>query len=186
MLRPSFQGGMASIGQAVDPALDAIEPAIDIVQQDLAGVRIVRLEVANPSRASGHRRRTGECLLPISCHDRGARAAAGDRVATAALMFRHQPRALFRITARAYRGGCHQHLDIAGSVSWTDDAGFHTRSVSPFPGAKALSEQGALSSIGGGGAGSALAASILLPCGPPSVPGHRAAASPDRYSEDRE
>jgi prepilin-type processing-associated H-X9-DG protein len=52
------------------------------------------------------------------------------------------------------------HLSPAGSVSWTDAAGWHSKSVSPFPGATALTP-------GGGGqvliAQQSLLLSILLP-----------------------
>jgi prepilin-type processing-associated H-X9-DG protein len=52
------------------------------------------------------------------------------------------------------------HLSPAGSVSWTDAAGWHAKSVSPFPGSTALTP-------GGGGqvllAQQGLALSIILP-----------------------
>lgn len=52
------------------------------------------------------------------------------------------------------------HLSPAGSASWTDAAGWHSKSVSPFPGATALTP-------GGGGqvmvAQQAMLVSILLP-----------------------
>jgi prepilin-type processing-associated H-X9-DG protein len=41
-----------------------------------------------------------------------------------------------------------QHLGPAGSVAWIDDAGYHCKSVTPFPGAKLLSEPGMISSAG--------------------------------------
>jgi prepilin-type processing-associated H-X9-DG protein len=54
-----------------------------------------------------------------------------------------------------------QHLAVAGSVAWTDDAGYHEKSVSPFPGSKLLSEPGLVA--GYAPATSGLMASILLP-----------------------
>ena len=53
-----------------------------------------------------------------------------------------------------------QHLSPAGSVSWTDDAGWHMRAVSPFPGSTLLAaDTGGMMSM----QSSALMASILLP-----------------------
>jgi hypothetical protein len=46
LLRPSLERGAAGIGQCVDAALDAVEPAIDVVQQDFRGVRNRGFEVA--------------------------------------------------------------------------------------------------------------------------------------------
>lgn len=53
------------------------------------------------------------------------------------------------------------HLTPAGSISWQDDAGFHKKSVTPFPGANIVSEQGAV--MAGGVGFGALGTSILLP-----------------------
>jgi hypothetical protein len=47
LLRPTFERGTAGIGQHIDAALDAVEPAIDIVQQDFWGVRNGGLEIAH-------------------------------------------------------------------------------------------------------------------------------------------
>jgi prepilin-type processing-associated H-X9-DG protein len=55
-----------------------------------------------------------------------------------------------------------QHIAPAGSATWVDDAGVHTKSVTPFPGAKVLSEPGMFSSVGGVGTG-AVALSVMLP-----------------------
>lgn len=52
-------------------------------------------------------------------------------------------------------------MSPAGNVSWTDEAGWHSRGVSPFPGAEAFSGMGMLQSQGP--ATSALMTSILLP-----------------------
>ena len=49
----------------------------------------------------------------------------------------------------------------AGSVSWTDDAGYHLKAIEPFPGASVIGSAQGLSS--GGIGESALMASILLP-----------------------
>jgi prepilin-type processing-associated H-X9-DG protein len=53
------------------------------------------------------------------------------------------------------------HLSPAGSVSWSDATGYHKKSVTPFPGANLVSEQGAMMAVGVGGA--SLGTSILLP-----------------------
>jgi prepilin-type processing-associated H-X9-DG protein len=52
-------------------------------------------------------------------------------------------------------------LDAAGAVSWTDDAGFHLKSVSPFPGSTALAADPVTAYMSG--AGPAIMASLLLP-----------------------
>jgi len=49
----------------------------------------------------------------------------------------------------------------AGSVSWTDDAGYHLKAIEPFPGASVIGSAQGLST--GGIGESALMASILLP-----------------------
>ncbi len=51
-----------------------------------------------------------------------------------------------------------KHLGPAGSVSWMDDAGWHMRSVSPFPGSELLASDPSLSV-----AAPALGVSVLLP-----------------------
>jgi prepilin-type processing-associated H-X9-DG protein len=55
-----------------------------------------------------------------------------------------------------------QHVDVAGSVSWSDDAGFHSKRIVSFPGALLLSEQGSATMLSGVGS-VALGTSILLP-----------------------
>jgi prepilin-type processing-associated H-X9-DG protein len=52
-------------------------------------------------------------------------------------------------------------LDAAGAVSWTDDAGFHLKSVSPFPGSTALAADPVTAYMSG--AGPALALGVLMP-----------------------
>jgi prepilin-type processing-associated H-X9-DG protein len=53
-----------------------------------------------------------------------------------------------------------QHLSPAASVSWTDDAGWHLRGVSPFPGSTVLgAETGGMMDV----QSTALMASIMLP-----------------------
>jgi len=51
-----------------------------------------------------------------------------------------------------------EHLGTASSVSWTDDAGWHSKSVSPFPGSEVFATEANLLV-----AQQALAVSILLP-----------------------
>jgi prepilin-type processing-associated H-X9-DG protein len=54
-----------------------------------------------------------------------------------------------------------EHLAPAGAFAWVDEAGYHVKSVSPFPGSKMFSEAGMMSTAGVGG--TALGISILLP-----------------------
>ena len=113
LLRPALQRGVSGVGQYVDAAFGAIEPAIDIVQQDLRRVGNFGPQIAHPSRALRQRRRAGQRLLAIGRHDRGARAAAQRRVALAPLVLGDQPRALLRIAARARGRRLDQHLDVS-------------------------------------------------------------------------
>src|SRR6267142_2600356 len=105
---------MPGIGQHVDAALGAIEPAIDVVLQDLRRVGNLRLEVAHTPRPSRQRRRAGQRLLAIGRHDRRARAPAQRRVALAAPVLGDQARALLGVAARAGRGRFDEYLDVAG------------------------------------------------------------------------
>ena len=52
LLRPAFQRGMTGIGQHIDAALGAVEPAIDIVQQDLSGVGDIDPQVLQAARTA--------------------------------------------------------------------------------------------------------------------------------------
>jgi len=56
-----------------------------------------------------------------------------------------------------------QNLKPAGGASWSDPAGFHAVSISPFPGSLLVSEQGSISSMGVGGGAGALMASLIPP-----------------------
>src|SRR5204863_761759 len=47
LLRPALQRGAAGVAQHIDAALGAVEPAIDIVQQHLAGVGNVGAQIAH-------------------------------------------------------------------------------------------------------------------------------------------
>src|SRR5580692_3619321 len=76
VLRPALQCRAAGIGENIDAALGAVEPAIDVVQKYLWRVRNPGLQIAHPARALRQRRGTGQRLLTIGGHDRRARAAA--------------------------------------------------------------------------------------------------------------
>ncbi|MGD0462682.1 MAG: DUF3352 domain-containing protein [Tepidisphaeraceae bacterium] len=52
-------------------------------------------------------------------------------------------------------------MEPAGAVGWSDDAGFHFRTIEPFPGANGLGSAQAMANMGMGQ--SALVASILIP-----------------------
>ena len=51
-LRPTFQRGTSGIVKSIDAALSAIEPAVDVVEEDFRRVGDVRLEVADATRAA--------------------------------------------------------------------------------------------------------------------------------------
>ena len=55
LLWPAFQRGTTGIGQHVHAAFGAVEPAVDIVQQDLSGIGNGRSEVANAAGPRGKR-----------------------------------------------------------------------------------------------------------------------------------
>jgi prepilin-type processing-associated H-X9-DG protein len=57
-------------------------------------------------------------------------------------------------------GKLQSHLSPAGAVSWTDDAGFHFKSVEPFPGSSALASDPSVAALY---AQPAAAMSVLLP-----------------------
>src|SRR3984885_13604239 len=84
LLRPALQRGMSGIGQEIDAALGAIEPAVHIMLQNFRRIGHLGLEVAYPPRSLRQRRCAGQRLLAIGGHDRRARAAAQRRVALAA------------------------------------------------------------------------------------------------------
>ena len=50
LLRPAFQRGMSGIGQHIDAALGAVEPAIDIMQQDFSGIGNFSPQILHTSR----------------------------------------------------------------------------------------------------------------------------------------
>lgn len=52
LLRPAFQCGMPGIRQHIDAAFGAIEPAIDIVKQNLAGVRNIGAQLLHSPRSA--------------------------------------------------------------------------------------------------------------------------------------
>lgn len=54
-----------------------------------------------------------------------------------------------------------EHLSPAASMTWIDDAGYHSKTISPFPGAMMFSEPGIFSSIGPAIGGTTMA--VLLP-----------------------
>ena len=51
LLRPALQRGAARIRQLIDTAFGAVEPAIDIVQQDLAGIGTVLAQIPHLLRS---------------------------------------------------------------------------------------------------------------------------------------
>ena len=55
LLRPPFQRGTPRIGQAVNAALGAVEPAVKVVLHDLGRVRNIRLQLAHLARTQRQR-----------------------------------------------------------------------------------------------------------------------------------
>ena len=114
LLRPAFQRGPSGIGQDINSALSAVEPAINIVQQDLRCVGNLGLEIAHAPRSLRQRRGAGQRLLAIGRHDRRPRAPAQRRIALATLMFGDKARSLPGVAVRTCGGWFDNHLDIAG------------------------------------------------------------------------
>src|SRR5271170_5253325 len=83
---PASEGGFAEGGQAVMAGLGALEPAIDIAQQDLAGVGGCGAQIARAAGAGAQPCGAGEGALAIGGHDRLAGRAAGRGIAVAARM----------------------------------------------------------------------------------------------------
>src|SRR5665213_213244 len=115
LLRPALQRGMSGVGQDIDTALGAVEPAVDVVQQNFRRVGNLRLEIAHPPRPLRQRRGAGQRLLTIGGHDRRPRAAAQRRIALAAPVLGDEARAFFWIAARACGGRRDQHFDVAAA-----------------------------------------------------------------------
>jgi hypothetical protein len=127
-LRPAHKRGPTGLGQPVDPALDASEPAIDIAVKDLGSVRDRRSELPRASRAFRQLGRAGERVLAIRRHDRPARSSAFDRIATPAPVLVDETGSAAGILARRRRGRADQHLDFAVRE--------HSEQAKPEPSAK--------------------------------------------------
>src|SRR6185437_1477543 len=110
---PADERGLSFGGEHVDAALDAGEPAIIIVQQDLRCRWYLDPELARPSRAGRQRRGAGERLLAVGGHDREPRAAAQRRVAAAPVVLVDETRAAPVVAARLPRAGLDQDIDAA-------------------------------------------------------------------------
>src|SRR5689334_17659475 len=82
-LRPALERGASGLGQSVDAAFGAIEPAINIVKQDLSGIRKALAQIAHALRSVRQRGGAGESLLPVRRHDRRPRRAAHRGIADA-------------------------------------------------------------------------------------------------------
>ena len=77
-LRPSLQRGSAGVGQGINSTLNAVEPSIDIVEEDFSGVRSFHSEIPHAAWTGSHCGCANQCLLAIRCHDRRPCAAAGN------------------------------------------------------------------------------------------------------------
>ena len=113
-LRPPHQGRPSRIGQLIDAASGPREPAIDIVLQYLGCVGDGGPQISRRLRTIPEQGGTGERLLAIGGHDRRSCAAAGNRIAEAALVFAHEPAALLQVAARPPGAGFYQQLDVPG------------------------------------------------------------------------
>src|SRR5436190_6916368 len=115
LLRPALQRGAAGVRQLVHAAFGAIEPAIDIMQEDLSGIGNLYAQVAHALRAIRQRRCARQRLLAIGGHDGCARAAADGGIADAFPVLGDEARALLWIAAWRGRRRLDDHLDIAAA-----------------------------------------------------------------------
>src|SRR4051812_25227397 len=99
-LRPAAKRRPALRGQSIDPTPDPLEPAVDIVQQDLGCPRARRAQFQGAPRPFAQRSRTRQRLLPVGGHDRDFRGAAERWIAEPAAMLVEKPRAAFGVAAR--------------------------------------------------------------------------------------
>jgi hypothetical protein len=102
-------------GQAVLAGCAALEPTIDIAQQDAAGIGRGAAEVARPTGTAAQLLGAGEGPLTIRGHDRLAGRAAGRRIAQAQRVFGQEPRAAPPIAPRLVGTRLGQHLDAIPS-----------------------------------------------------------------------
>ena len=127
-LRPAHKRGPTGLGQAVDPALDASEPAIDIAVKDLGASGIDALRSRGRRRALRQLGRAGESALAIRRHDRPPRSSAFDGIATPAPVLVDETGSAAGIFARRRRGRANQQLDFAVRE--------HSEQAEPEPSAK--------------------------------------------------
>src|SRR5262245_24194460 len=73
---PSAERACALLRQAIDAALYAIEPAIDIAQQDLGCIRNNGPDLARATWTFQQRGGTRQCLLAVCGHNRHFRHSA--------------------------------------------------------------------------------------------------------------
>src|SRR5579871_3162622 len=69
LLRPALQRGAPRFGQTIGATLNAVEPAVDIVQQNFRRVRNSRLEFTHLARALRQGRCTSKRPLAVGRHD---------------------------------------------------------------------------------------------------------------------
>src|SRR6202041_1471477 len=62
---PSLQRRLAELGEPIDAALGALEPAIHVVQQDRTGIRRDRAQIARAAWPGAQQRGAGERPLAI-------------------------------------------------------------------------------------------------------------------------
>jgi hypothetical protein len=83
---PAHQRGLAAVGEAIDAALDAVEPAINISTEYFRRIRRDHLQVTRTPRALRQSGGAGQCLLPIGRHDGLSRAATDRWIPTTTLV----------------------------------------------------------------------------------------------------
>ena len=92
------------------------EPSIDVVPEDLRGIRRRRAQVARSAASIDQDRSAQERLLSISGHDRRTRTATVRRIACAPFVLVDQPRTAPRIAPRQRSNRADEQIDPPGVV----------------------------------------------------------------------
>jgi hypothetical protein len=109
--RPAQQRRFAERRQSIKARLSPLEPAVDVAQQNTAGIGRGMLEILRPAGTRPQAGRTSERPLSIGRHHRLAGRAAGRGITSAPIVLAENPPAPLLILPRAVGTRLGQHLD---------------------------------------------------------------------------
>src|ERR1700712_1294216 len=89
-VRPTPQSRLTGDGESIDASVRALEPAIDIAQHNLAGIRRHGTQLTGTARPGAQQRRAGKGLLAVCGHHRLAGYATRRRIALPARVLAQQ------------------------------------------------------------------------------------------------